>query len=343
MSVESYSRLPLIPAEKGRMKLHTSGPTSQPQTATPTPECSSTAATSQKINTDPKSMENTSPGGIASTNEAEENGPRFRFVDVTEIWEDGASRANVMLTSKSKQSTQMHQDRYSNSSIVLRRHFAQAPGKEPVFKHIAVNINDEVIRNAVRACLGDYPFANLSGARIEFKKPYCELFHYRQELQEYINDRASNIQVHERLSLLQSFMEDYLHDTIEAYDEHVPLGYIIYKYLWTLFRPNSIVVTRKNGISRCYLVKSYDQTGMSCYFWGYRDGFFGRVKHTITISPFDGPKRIIDLEAVPFSALPNEEQKGLGEALIERGQKWKSLLVRSWSHATYSGESSKYH
>lgn len=218
-----------------------------------------------------------------------------------------------------------------------------------MFNYTAVNINDEIIRNAVRACLGDYPFAKLSGVRIAFNEPYCELFHYRRELQDYVNDRASDIKTHEKLSLLQNFIIDHLHDTVEAYDEHVPLGYIIFDYLWTLYRPNSIVVTRRNGIPRCYLVKSYDtpkvrgQSGtILFYFWGYRDGLFGRVKHEVKIPHFDGLTKIGDLEAVPLSTLPKEEQKELGDALIKRGKQWRSLLMHPWAHMAYSGESPNF-
>lgn len=111
MSVESYSRLALVPAEQGRRRRHTSAPPPQPQTATPTPERGSMAITSQKIDIEPNRLEGSSPGGTASAvfaiseNEAEEDATQFGFADVTEILEDGASRPDVMLTSKSKQKT----------------------------------------------------------------------------------------------------------------------------------------------------------------------------------------------------------------------------------------------
>jgi hypothetical protein len=274
------------------------------------------------------------------SDDEEANGTQLGFADVTEILEEGADKPEVMLTSKRKQGSSRAHDRFSAKSMVLRRRFHQPPGKEPVHDFNFIEINNENIRRAIRLCLGNYPFAKLSGSQIAFTEPYCELFHYREELQKYINDPSRSETELERLLILQDFMKEYLCDTIEAYNEHVLNGYVTFEYMWTLYRPNSIIVTRDHGQSRCYRVKSCEKDlkdwFIHCYYWGYREDYFGRIEEVIKIEEFDGERRIIDLKAVPLDNLPEEDKRKLVERLVERGYKWKKLCCLS--HKCYNGE-----
>ena len=71
-------------------------------------------------------------------------------------------------------------------SIVLRRQFTKDRREKPLYDYTAKEINDEIIRKAVRDCLGDYLFATISGAKFTFRYPYCVLFYYRHELLRYV-------------------------------------------------------------------------------------------------------------------------------------------------------------
>ena len=273
----------------------------------------------------------------------EEVGTKVSFIDITHIKEEGADRPSVCPTSKRIQAPKQKQqkDKYAEYALVLRRKYTRKPGKssEPIFDRAILEVNDEVIRKAIRHTLGDYPFVNLSTTPIEIKAPYRELFHYREEIFTYINSSERSLHEKERLQVLTSFMTDNLDSSLREYNKHVPHGNITYDLLWTLYRPNSLIVTRSDNISRCFQVKEYNHGTIRCYFWGYLSGRFGRVLHQISLKPFEGVRKITHLSAVPLNFLPDEKQQRLTESLIKRGQKWQSLC--RISHMTYNGQSAR--
>lgn len=350
MSVTAYQQLKLIVPEHGhsgrRNINHTSAvivpkisinPPSKAENGTPAEISESVLGQDSATDED----ESTTLADDRHSQDAlEVTGTQVGFADVTEIHEDGADKPEVMLTSKRKQgSSRNGHDRFSAKSIVLRRRYRQSPGKEPEHMFNFVEINDETIRNAIRHCLGTYPFAKLSGSQITFTEPFCELFHYRQALEDYTKTPDKTELALEKLSLLQVFIDDYLNETFKAYNEYVPNGYVTFDYVWTLYRPNSTVLVREHGQYRCYRVaKCYLDTPnwrIRCYSWGYREGHFGRVKTKLDIKPFDGQRKILDLDAVPFDMLPGEERQCRLSQLVERGRKWKSLCYLS--HKRYDG------
>ena len=185
-----------------------------------------------------------------------------------------------------------------------------------------LEVNNEVLRKTIRHALGDYPLVNLSSIPIVIISPYRELFYYREELRSYINSSERSSFEKERLQLLDTFMTENLESTQRDYNKNVLHGYATFSLLWTLYRPNSLVVTRENNINRCFQVKSVQNNELECYFWSYLEGRFGRATHTIRLEHFEGVRKITTLSAVPLNFLPDEERTKLIERLIKRGEKW---------------------
>ena len=273
-------------------------------------------------------------------NGEEEVGAKVSFVDITDILEEGADRSSVCLTSKRIQAPKQKQqkDKYAENGLVLRRKYKKKTGKssEPSFSVSMLEINNEVLRKAIRHALGDYPYVNLSTTPIVITSPYRELFYYREELSAYINSSERSSFEKERLPLLETFMAENLESTQRDYNKHVLRGYATYELLWTLYRPNSLIVTREKNVNRCFQVKSFQNNVLECYYWSFLEGSFGRVLHKKLLNAFEGVRKITTLFAVPFNFLPDEEQKKLTESLIKRGKKWQSLCCMS--HKTYNGE-----
>ena len=180
---------------------------------------------------------------------------------------------------------------------------------------------------------------NLSTTPIVISSPYRQLFYYREELRAYINSSERSSFENDRLHLLETFMTENLESTQRDYNKHVLHGYATYDLLWTLYRPNSLIVTRENKINRCFQVKSFQGSVLDCYYWSYLEGRFGRVLHRISLEFFEGVRKITTLSAMPFNFLPDKERKKLTESLIKRGKKWQSLCCMS--HKTYNGQSAR--
>ena len=277
-------------------------------------------------------------------NGEEEVGTKVSYVDITDILEEGADRSSVCLTSKRIQAPNQKQqrDKYGENGLVLRRVYTKKTGKSSETRHskTMLEVNNEVLRKTIRHALGDYPFINLSATPIVISSPYRELFYYRDELHAYIISPERSPFEKERAQLLETFTTENLGPTQRDYNKHVLRGYATYDLLWTLYRPNSLIVTRENNINRCYQVKSFQHgefnSELGCYYWSYIEGSFGRVLHTIVLKSFEGVRKITTLSAVPFNFLSDEEQKKLTESLIKRGKKWQSLCCMS--HKTYNGE-----
>ena len=283
----------------------------------------------------------------SNDNGEQEVGTKVSFVDITDILEEGADQSSVCPTNKRIQAPKQKQqrDKYEENGLVLRRRYTKKPGKNSELKwsRSMLEINNEVLRKTIRHALGDYPFVNLSTTPIVITAPYRELFHYRKGLRDYIDSPERSSFENERLQLLTTFMTENLELTQREYNRHVLHGYATYDLLWTLYPPNSLIVTRADNINRCFQVKSFEKLvekdEIHCYYWSYREGRFGRVLHRILMEPFEGVRKITALSAVPFKSLPDEQQKRLAESLIARGKKWQSLCCMS--HKAYNGQSAR--
>ena len=272
----------------------------------------------------------------------EEVGTKVSFVDITDVCEEGADRSSVCPTSKRIQAPKQKQqrDKYAENGLVLRRKYTKTTGKSsPEHSQTMLEVNNEVLRETIRHALGDYPLVNLSSTPIVIVSPYRELFYYREELRAYINSSERSPFEKARLQLLDTFMTENLESTQRDYNKNVLHGYATFSLLWTLYPPNSLIVTRENNINRCFQVKSFEDSAIECYYWSYREGRFGRVLHRITNKVFEGVRKITTLSAVPLNFLPDEERKKLIESLIKRGEKWQSLCCMS--HKTYNGQSAR--
>ena len=207
---------------------------------------------------------------------------------------------------------------------------------QPMYTQTTPEINDQALQKAIRHALRDHPYLDLLTTPIKIDGPYREFFHYRKELHTYIDSPERSPKEKERLQTLTDFIDDNMKSTRLEYEKHVLHGNVTLDFLWTLYPLNSLIVTRDDEIRRCFRVEEYKTYELSCYYWSYLNGRFGRSKHTVRFPNFEGLRKITRLKAVPFDFLPDEEQRKLRKDLIKRGQKWQTLCFMS--HMNHNGK-----
>ncbi|KAK7935975.1 ATPase family AAA domain-containing protein 3B [Apiospora marii] len=259
------------------------------------------------------------------------------FIDVTEHVSRKGDNPVVFKTPTST-SKEPEVAKYSEYPLVLRRKF-NVDEKPEVHISSTLEINDSVLKATAAHALRHHPFIDLSSPSIDIPYPFSELFWYRNELYEYADDPARGPLEQEKIKLLKDFIQERIHKTLSRWNVHVPQNRIISSILWTIYRPNTIIMSKSDDTKRCYRIrhawKTDEGTKISCYYWSYKDGFFGKVLEELLIEPFEGVRKITDLDYVPWEYIPYAEQVATKQSLIARGHRWRSLL--SYNHVSYNG------
>lgn len=102
-----------------------------------------------------------------------------------------------------------------------------------------------------------------------------------------------------------------------------------YDYLWTIFKPGTLVFSTQSGQPRVYKLNSYQYTcgqspglGLSVNYVDYDGDDFGMRPSCLTIPMFNGATPIAGLNAYPLVMHP--DQAGIIKLLVERGRRWES-------------------
>lgn len=261
------------------------------------------------------------------------------LVDVTETetrWGDISTSVRTADRQKGRDL-----DRFANYAVVLRRRMNHQ--EEPKSTHL--EIRSPIIRAALKIICADNPYTNINSDPIIISKPYVPLFHYRQEIRDYANDKVRTEQEKKHMQILLSFMDKHLGKTVEEYDRLLPAGMVSFGILWTLFRPEAIVVAQRDHYIQCFVTESFDVTmvdGNPALYvivrsWDYNGSRFGPLKTSRIIRHFNGLQKISALEIYPIEFHKEPDGSDLREKLIARGQKWRQLV--DVSHRMYNGTS----
>jgi hypothetical protein len=126
-------------------------------------------------------------------------------------------------------------------------------------------------------------------------------------------------------------------DSIANVLEHLKDGVIGYVHLRSLFRPDQLIVEKRDGEYQILKCTNFDDDGFDVEIEARRvesDGTkFGVVYDRIYIEKFTGLKKITDLNAFPLSLAPKADE--IRKDVLERGQKYASL--RGILHREYKG------
>jgi hypothetical protein len=270
--------------------------------------------------------------GMAHGDDEEEPEMKVDLIDIIETEGRWGDRSTITLTADVHKAKGEKQ-RYQEYAIILRRH--RDPDNVP--RSTRLEIRSPIIRAALQEVLGDYSTINMDSDPITLDKPYAPLFHYRKELREYAA----------HMDILIQFMKKYLYEIERTYERLLPSELTTYNLLWTLFRPEDVVIARRDHFAEAYVVDSCSVTDVGKdgetvmvlnlvgRHWDYNGARFGPVTTPIIIGHFLGTKKIRDLDVYPIAYHEDADGGDLREKLITRGMKWRTIL--DVTHREYDG------
>jgi hypothetical protein len=214
-----------------------------------------------------------------------------------------------------------------------------------------LEIRSPHILKAFRVILGDYPSINTDSTLVVIPKPYAPLFHFRKELRGYASDDSRTVVEKEHLDVLMKFMKKNLSQTERDARNSEPFQMVSYPLLWTLFRPEEVVIAQGDHFDECYMVDSFEYVeevrpgtddNLTPYFqihvkrWNYNGTRFGMSEEKLKIREFLTPVKIDTLMVYPIRFHKKEDTTSLTERLIARGRKWRSIVDKT--HKYYNGK-----
>jgi hypothetical protein len=265
--------------------------------------------------------------------------PQIELVDITEKSKGHGDQPQIYLTSSLYQAKE-NRGTYDEFALLLRRKV----DKEGDAVSTTLEVQSPVIRHALKEILASYSRLNLAARPIEIEKPYTALFHYRNELRQYVdsNDRTVEEKLH--MDVLMKFMDLNIGPTEEMYEQMIPNGRITFDLLWTLFRPEDDIILQKDYFQECLRVIHCEEKTkgnetifqIEAWRWGFNGAQFGPTQEKIVISEFSSTRRITQLKIFPLKMMPEREREELCAFLIDRGHRWKECV--NVGHRQYTGE-----
>ncbi|KAK4540421.1 hypothetical protein LTR36_009278 [Oleoguttula mirabilis] len=208
---------------------------------------------------------------------------------------------------------------------------------------VAIVINSPAIIHALRAIVGYYPDADLSGDSIRLEEPFLLVAYHREELRTYAERYSPDIQkpdncagfedTHEDITFLLEFVEKRIgRGVMQELERHrAPKPVCTFDMLWILFKPGTRVYHDRHddgGYNNAAVIKSIDVeihggsvTECNIMYWNmaYDDVYVGASNALPTeIEPFHGEKEIGSLHIFPCEYLKVDRHK---ESHVDKRQK----------------------
>jgi hypothetical protein len=265
---------------------------------------------------------------------------KIALMDITERERPYGDRPSITATSVFNQAKDIDQ-KYTQYALLLRRKVDKKGNRLGT----DLEIWSSVIQKALRELLADCTYLNLVACPINIPQPYHALFHYRKEIRQHASSIFLEEKVKSHLNVLIKFMDTNLLKTEREYNRYILNGLTTFPLLWTIFRPETIVVLDTEQFKECYRVNNCREvtleTGemqfeITAWYWDYNGSAFGPAKSKLVIKEFQGTKSLTDLNVYPISSLDEGDRLALEKQLVARGKEWRSLVDRS--HRQYSGE-----
>jgi hypothetical protein len=234
-------------------------------------------------------------------------------------------------------------NQYEEYSLVVRKILKMDKDRKYQKYETLAEFRDPHIQRAFQLLLRHFKLVNLASLPIIFRYPYYDLF-IRNKLQEYKNSVLRPDEERPGLDVLSEFIEEEHKEAIRDYNQLVPNGFITFNRIWTLFPPNTLIISVVDVLQRAYrvtkssILKPRDGNSflqISCWGW-YGDGYFGRFETRLKVPEFGDCQRILDLDVYPLDSLPEKVQTGLLDKLVRSWKKWRAMI--STCHRFYKGE-----
>jgi uncharacterized protein DUF7025 len=264
------------------------------------------------------------------------------ILDITEKQRPSGDRPIITPTSSVAQAKES--DREFSAYALLVRRKVDKDGKH---EETQLEIQSHIIQDALRVIMPECAYLNLAAHPIIIQAPYYELFQYRHEIREYVEDPNRTNDEKSYLRLLMGFMSANLAKTEKIHNQCHPHGTSTYAILWAYFRPETLVVYQSEHFQELYRVRrcqyKEDPDTKESFFellvwsWDYNGKAFGPTTSSLLLPEFQGSRNLTEIDFFPLEYLPAHEKAAIISKSIERGKRWRKLVHRS--HQQYAGRS----
>lgn len=219
---------------------------------------------------------------------------------------------------------------------------------------LEVVVNSRRVIEALKRMITYYPNLDLSGTSLKIAEPYAVFFHYRNEIKDYLRTypgstgyqseyqhpdakradfKACNEETYKHLGTMQEVIEG---QRLEKVEKEIRLhrqtpSIATYRMLWLLFKPGTKVYRSERGRWTAGVVLSVGMDkviqrkgdALRIKYWNLGfDGFrLGRWEDDCLIKPFEGNRRITELEICPCSFYDANDSGLFRDTLINQGKK----------------------
>jgi hypothetical protein len=217
-----------------------------------------------------------------------------------------------------------------------------AHGGDQAWKLHSVVINSRYILDILRKHLAKYPGLAIEVDEVHFSPPFAPLLHFWPEILESAN-ATEDQDTSDHFELFKTVMEPELEEPLKKAQDCSKLGKMEFGYLWTLFKPGSLIYWQQDGqdnIGRLqttanrvamgspYFELKADQVNFDGKQFGYEDAYR-------TIGYFEGFKSISEF---PIPLDMRSDRDAILKNLVERGKRFENL--QGCHFKAYSGKAS---
>ncbi|KAI1390881.1 P-loop containing nucleoside triphosphate hydrolase protein [Hypoxylon trugodes] len=222
-------------------------------------------------------------------------------------------------------------------ALTETRHFRE----NGTYKCTRLHVNPQPLKQLLEDVIVGFPYDPIDAqADVEFDLPAHCLFFYRKELEEVGTERFKEDETSlQHLKLLLDWIDRVHEDAFKAFErfqssEQRPISY---EYLWTIFKPSSLVYNRVLGQARAFKLRGFwyetdNEPGLSIrvQFVDYDGEKFGTRKELFCIPQYSGVMRCEDLNIVPLDF--HSSAADLRARLLERGRQFQKLTGHNFMH-----------
>jgi len=238
-----------------------------------------------------------------------------------------------------KQSAEQEEET-KKKALIVRMKRSHSEGRTIALDSIVVQ--NQQIKELLSRVFHGYRGITADLKKLVFRAPFHP-FYYRWKLfKELVSEQESSApEVAPFSQLIYRILEVEIRDTIEEVEDLCAKRVITYEYLWALFPPGARLYASEKGHDRFFFLERtyYQDSFQPCFVLSVKyidwDGIkFGFDSKELTIAPFHGTMRIVDLGVYPSIYHPSESR--IATALKSRGQVFYDL--KGVHYKAYAGE-----
>jgi len=199
----------------------------------------------------------------------------------------------------------------------------------------SIVIQSPLIRDVLEPVLKEYPGITSELSLMTIEAPFACFYHRWAELKAAF--KLCEGETAQHMGLLMTILTTEFEGTQKALGDLMRNNVIEHQYLWALFNPGTVLITKLHGQDICMVLEDSmdydDQNGdegyaLLCRSIDYNGTTTGFVSSKIKIPVFKGSKSLANLPAVPLRT--REDQQEITERLVSQGRRFAELRTATF-------------